>query len=66
MGQYHLKRAFSYANIHQLARSQGQNNACRPLSAARLPSGEREGGLTDGVSKRRFKTLNHFLRRGQQ
>jgi len=61
MGQYHLKRPFSNANIHQLARSQGQNNACTLLSAARLPCGERKGGLSDGVSKRRFETLNHFL-----
>ena len=66
MGQYHLKRAFSYANIHQLARSQGQNNACTPLSPARLPDGEREGSLANGVSKRRFETLNRSFRRGQQ
>ena len=55
MGQYHLKRAFSYANIHQLARLQGQNNACTLLSAARLTSGEREGGLLDGVSRQTLR-----------
>ena len=66
MGQYHLKRPFSYANIHQLARSQGQNNACTLLSTASLPNGEREGGLPNGVSNRRIETLYHFHRRGQQ
>jgi len=48
MGQYRLKRSFSYANIHHLARLQRQNNACLLLSAARLTSGEREGGLLKG------------------